>query len=111
MSANLVDLDPTLDPWHPSPEKKYQTLSFRCPLCGKGAVQIDIWSGQAGDVVLTTGAPPRRLWHAEQDEHKGWDSLTITPSIDASDQPHKGFDGNPCPGWHGFIALGKAVLA
>jgi hypothetical protein len=103
----LADLNPALSPVG----GVYQSLTFDCPRCRKHNVLIDIWGGRAGDhVVPSNGFPPsqpapmlqKRLWHAEQDEHRGWGSLTITPSIDRT-----GID--KCGGWHGFITNGEVT--
>jgi hypothetical protein len=100
----LSDLSPRLSP----PGGAYQELGFLCPRCGKHEIMIAIWNGPHGDhPVRLNGLPPpstvatKRLWHAEQDEYRGWDSLSITPSIDRT-----GLD--PCGGWHGFITNGDA---
>lgn len=97
--TKLVDLNPKL-----TTKGVFQTLDFRCPLCRRGAVTVDIWSGKHGDVVLAAGEPPHRLWHAEQGPHRDWDTLSISPSIDATNQPHR-----ECPGWHGFITNGECL--
>jgi hypothetical protein len=99
-------LGPRLSP----PGGQYQELGFLCPRCGKHEIMVAIWNGPHGDhEVPMNGLPPeqqqnvvKRLWHAEQDEHRGWDSLSITPSIDRT-----GMD--PCGGWHGFITNGEAT--
>lgn len=97
-------IGPRLSP----PGGAYQTLTFQCPRCGLHDVQIDIWHGPYGDhTVRLNGMPPdqptmarKRLWHATQDEARGFDSLTVTPSIDRT-----GLD--PCGGWHGHIKNGR----
>lgn len=103
--TKLADLGPRLSP----PGGQYQELAFLCPKCGKHEIMIAIWHGPHGDhEVKLNGMPPgevlrgiKRLWHAEQDEHRGWDSLSVTPSIDRT-----GMD--TCGGWHGFITNGEA---
>jgi len=104
--TKLLDLSPRISP----PGGAYQEIAFRCPRCGNHEIMIAIWGGPHGDhEVRMNGMPEgqtlrgiKRLWHAEQDEYKGWDSLTITPSIDRT-----GLD--PCGGWHGFITNGQAT--
>lgn len=102
--ARLADLSPELR----SVDRgglTYQTLTFSCPLCRKGGLQVHVWKGKAGDVQIADGTV--RLWHAEQGPHRDWATLSITPSIDGTNAPHKDFHGNVCPGWHGYITDGK----
>lgn len=102
----LTNLNPRMSP----PGGAYQEVDFLCPKCQKHQIMIAIWGGAAGDhEVKMNGMPAgqelkgmKRLWHAEQGPERGWDTLTITPSIDRT-----GMDA--CGGWHGFVTNGEAT--
>jgi hypothetical protein len=105
----LTDLSPRISP----PGGAYQEIAFLCPRCRKHEIMIAIHHGPHGDVEVPLNGLPagqemravKRLWHAEQDEHKGWDSLSVTPSIDRTGRDPM----DPCGGWHGFITNGDAA--
>lgn len=79
----LADLEPRLK----GKGGHYQNLYFLCPACRTREVGIDIWSGNAGSVVLRAGQRPVKLWHAEQGPYRDWATLTVSPSIDIALKP------------------------
>jgi hypothetical protein len=75
-----------------------QVLILLCPKCQKHEFSVNIWSGNAGEVL--SGDQKVRFWHAEQGPLRDWATLSLSPSLD-----REGL-GDKCGGWHGTITNG-----
>lgn len=92
----LSDLEPR---WISGGGRTGLGVMFNCPgpcCTGPGAVQrLPVWFANPLDGG-PTAAPDKKGWQRTGDN---WETLTLTPSIDASPTGH----------WHGFLAAGEAV--
>ena len=90
----LVDLNPRWSAAGVDTHRHGMGITFDCPHCRKRRLHV------AFDVPLDRGEPfnvaGEKQWHREGDT---FDTLTLTPSIDASASGH----------WHGFITNGEAT--
>lgn len=104
----LTELEPNMEEWTPN-ARGYQCFTFLCPTCRSLRMRTAIWSGPCSDVHWTDEHGNKcmeRVWQAAQGPHRDWDTLSLSPSIDAP--AHKRGDGH-CPGWHGFITNGEVT--
>lgn len=106
----LSDLDPHWVAGFDAPAGAKQGVSFKCPccrtttrlavffdvpICGNAAVDLkQVHRSQALDGHLEDHHIGRILWHREGES---FDTLTLTPSVDASHFGH----------WHGFVTNGE----
>lgn len=94
----LIDLDPHFFTMPGSPD--YVGMTFVCPHCSNPDVRLGITFKEEIDRDSLPNtihwARPEPKWHREGDD---FETMTITPSIDASKygQNH----------WHGFITGGE----
>lgn len=90
----LVDLDPGW--WTTTEGRTGMGLSFRCPCKPDCGQYLGVWFANPldGGAPAEAGIDPKPRW---QRTGAMFETLTLTPSIDASNSGH----------WHGFITDGE----